>query len=120
MKTAESGRNNAHAGMGYLSEVIARRRLSTSEDADLNCRSEVSMIDFTLDNFLLEVYTWLLLPCNEELVNKHDRWSSFMSTYEFIAEMEKFMDERFRATHPNEKVNKNFIHRCACEYARGF
>ena len=78
------------------------------------------MVDFTLDKFLLEVYAWLLLPCNDELVKKHERWAYNMGKYDFVEELEKFMDERFRATHPNEKVKKDFIHKCACEYARGY
>ena len=72
-----------------------------------------------MDDFLMEVYMWLMKPNNESVQELHEYYAYSMGKLHFIKEMERFMEQRFVSMYPNEPVDDEFIHMCAVEYARG-
>ena len=76
-------------------------------------------IDMKADDFLLEVYLWLMKPMNQPVQDYHEDCARHMGKLHFIAEMEKFMEQRFVSMYPDTPINEEMIHLCAVEYARG-
>ena len=75
-------------------------------------------VDMKMDDFLLEVYLWLMKPMNQNVQDYHEYCARTMGKMSFIREIESFMEQRFTSMFPNEPVDRDFIHMCAVEYAR--
>ena len=72
----------------------------------------------TIDDFLLEVYSWLMEPRNQCVSDYHESCLPVMGKKKTTDEVEAFLSQRWFSTHPNETMDKKFIHRCAVEYVK--
>ena len=72
-----------------------------------------------VDDFLSDVYVWLMKPMNESVYDYHEACALTMGKKHFTNEIEGFLTQRFVQTYPTEEINQKFIHRCAVEYVKG-
>lgn len=71
-----------------------------------------------VDDFLSEVYRWLM--CHQRVQDEHQLDFLSMGKITFIKELESFMEQRFVSMHPDKPVDRKMLHECAVEYAREF
>lgn len=71
-----------------------------------------------MDEFLLEVYKWLMEPRNQCVAEYHEYLLLANGKKKTTQVVEAFMSQRWLSTHPDEKRDEQFFHKCAVEYVK--